>query len=185
MEDNEIVKLYFDRSEDAIKETDQKYRNYCYSISKHILENDEDVKEIINDTYLKLWQTIPPNEPDALSSYIGMICRQLSLNRYKEKHRKKRGGGNVDLALDELIECIPSSRDKEIVDRMHMASLLNRFLESLPKKNRIIFIKRYWYLHPVSQIARSQSISESGVKIILFRTRKKLKKFLTEEGIDV
>ena len=185
MEDREIVELYFQRSEDAIAETDKKYRSYCYSISKGILDNDEDVKETVNDTYLKAWNTIPPNNPPRLSTYLGMICRQLSLNRYKEKSRKKRGGGVVELALDELAYCIPSHREGEIVDRMHLASLLNAFLEELPKKTRMIFIRRYWYMDTVGQIASAFHMSESGVKLTLYRARQRLKNYLKKEGIDV
>lgn len=185
MDDKKIIELYFKRSEDAISETERKYGKYCYSIARRIVSNDEDAKEIVNDTYLKAWNTIPPNKPDPLSTYLGMICRQTALNRYKETTRKKRGGRAIDVALDELIDCIPSERENEIVDRMLIAKLLNSFLESLPKKTRMIFIRRYWYMDAVSQIADTFAMSESGVKMTLFRARLKLKKYLKREGIDI
>ena len=108
MEDRQIVDLYLKRSEEAISETDKKYGRYCHYIAYRILENDEDAKEVVNDTYLKTWNTIPPNRPDRLKPYVGMISRQLALNVYNARQTEKRGGG-ISLAILELEECIPSS----------------------------------------------------------------------------
>ena len=106
MEDKQIVDLYFARSESAIIETEKKYGRYCHYIAYRILENDEDAKEIVNDTYLKTWNTVPPPYPVPLKSYVGMISNQLALNRYEEKNAQKRGGGNIPLIYHELDECI-------------------------------------------------------------------------------
>ena len=185
MEDLEIVALFLDRSENAIKEADLKYGRYCYSIANRILNNEEDAKEVVNDTYLKAWNTIPPNEPDPLSAYLGMISRQTAINKYKERNREKRGGGLVNKALDELAYCIPESRECDIVDKMFLGKVMNAFLDALPKKTRMIFMRRYWYMDSIFQIASSFNMSESSVKMTLLRTRSKLKKYLKEEGIDV
>ncbi len=185
MDDREIVELYFKRSEKAIEESDKKYGMHCYCIANRILNDEEDAKEIVNDTYLKAWNTIPPNKPSSLYSYLGMLCRQLSLNKYKEKTRKKRGGHTVDIAIYELENCLASESVSDIWDKKYLGSILNRFLEELPKRNRMIFIRRYWYMDSISTISKSFAVSEASVKIILFRTRQRLKKYLKKEGIDV
>ena len=185
MEDREIVDLYFKRSESAIEETDKKYGRHCYCIANRILNDEEDAKEIVNDTYLKAWNTIPPNKPTSLYSYLGMLARQLSLNKYKEKTRKKRGGNAVDIAIYELENILASESASDIMDKKHLGSVLNRFLGELPKKSRMIFIRRYWYMDSISTISKTFAISEANVKITLFRLRQRLKKYLKKEGIDV
>jgi len=181
MEDIEIVDLFFKRSEEAIKESDKKYGKYCYTIANRILNNDEDAKEVVNDTYLKAWNTIPPNKPDPLSTYLGMISRQTAINRYKERTRNKRGGGLFTVALDELAYCITDGRENDIVDKMFLGNVMNNFLNTLSKKSRMAFMRRYWYFDSISEIAKKLEISESGVKMTLHRTRSKLKKYLKEE----
>lgn len=185
MEDKKIVDLYFERSESAIAETEKKYGRYCYYIAYRILENDEDAKEIVNDTYLKTWKTIPPNRPNLLKSYVGMISRQLSLDRYEEYHTQKRGG-QVRLILDELAECIPDNNSGEdIGDSVALRDALNRFVWSLPEKKRNVFVRRYWYSSSVAEIAEGYGMKESYVTVLLLRTRKKLKAFLHKEGFDI
>ena len=185
MEDKQIVDLYFARSESAITETDKKYGRYCHYIAYRILENDEDAKEIVNDTYLKAWNTIPPNRPDPLKPYVGMISRQLSLDRYEEYHAQKRGG-QVTLVLDELAECIPDNNHQEdIGESVALRDALNRFVWSLSHKAQKVFVRRYWYTSSISEIAREYGMKESSVTVLLLRTRKKLKDFLQKEGFDV
>lgn len=186
MEDHEIVDLYFARNESAIAETEIKYGRYCYSIANRILENAGDAEEIVNDTYLKAWNTIPPNRPDSLRAYVGMICSRLSLNRYDMRKAEKRGGAQTALVLEELAECVsdPAS-EADPGDAMALRDALNRFLASLSAKTRKIFVRRYWYMSPVSEIARDFSMKESTVTVLMLRTRKKLKQFLQKEGFNV
>lgn len=185
MEDKQIVDLYWQRNESAIEETDKKYGRYCHYIAHHILADDEDAKEIVNDTYLKAWNTIPPNRPDPLKPYLGTISRQLSLNRYESQHTQKRGG-QVVLALEELSECIPDTDSGEdIGESVAFSDALTRFLWKLPTRTRNMFIRRYFYMSPVAEIARDFSLKESAVTMLMLRTRRKLAHFLKKEGFDV
>ncbi len=185
MEDKQIVDLYFERSESAITETDKKYGRYCHAIAYRILKNIEDAKEIVNDTYLKTWNTIPPNRPDPLKSYVGMISRQLSLDRYEGYHAQKRGG-QVSIVLDELTECIPvGNSGEDIGESVALSEALSRFLRTLPQKTRNIFVRRYFYMSSVAEIARDFSMKENNVTMYLLRTRKKLEQYLKKEGFDI
>jgi len=184
MEDKQIVDLYWERSESAIEETEKKYGRYCHYIAYQILENDEDAKEIVNDTYLKAWHTIPPNHPEALKSYVGMISRQLAFNKYDRRHAKKRG--QIDFVLDELSECLPSeNEDWDIASKIALQDSLNAFLSKLPLKTRNIFVRRYWYTSSISEIAKDYSMKKSAVAMLLLRTREKLKAHLQKEDINI
>ena len=184
MEDKQIVDLYWERSKSAIEETEKKYGRYCHSIAYRILENDEDAKEIVNDVYLKTWQTIPPKRPEALKPYVGMISRQLAFNMYQERHAQKRG--QITLVLDELAECLPSEdEDWDVATGIALRDSLNAFLRGLPCKTRNIFIRRYWYTSSVAEIAEEYSMKESAVGMLLLRTRNKLKTHLQKEGFPV
>ena len=186
VEDKQIVDLYWERSEAAISETDKKYGRYCRYIAYNILFNDEDCQECINDTYLKAWAAIPPHRPDRLSAFLGKITRNISLNRYKYNHADKRCGGQMPLVLEELHECIPSAENPEqIVEDIVLTDTLNRFLAALPAETRKIFMRRYWYLSSVKEIAEDYSITESKVKMSLMRSRNKLKQLLEKEGITL
>lgn len=185
MDDKQIVELYFARAESAVAETEKKYGRYCHYIAYGILGNDEDAKEIVNDTYLKAWNTIPPNRPEALKPYVGMLCRQLSLDRY-EKHRAKKRGGQTALVLEELAECIPAGDGSEDVgESVALRDALNRFVTALPERTRKVFLRRYWYAGSVAEIASEYGMKESNVTVLLLRTRKKLKAFLQKEGFFV
>lgn len=185
MEDNQIVELYFERAETAISETEKKYGRYCHYIAYKILENDEDAKEIVNDTYLKVWNNIPPNRPNSLKSFVGMISRQLSFDYYEKSHAQKRGG-QVAHVLEELAECIPDNgSSKDIGDSIALRDALNKFVWSLKDKQQIIFVRRYWYASSITEIAQEYGIKESNVTVLLHRTRKKLKRFLCKEGFDI
>lgn len=181
MDDKQIVDLYWARSEVAITETEKKYGRYCHYIAYSILGDDEDAKEIVNDTYLKTWNTIPPNRPPYLKPYIGTISRRLSLNRYEAKNAQKRGG-QMALVLEELNECIPDRNTENIGDSLALRDALNRFVGSLPEKTRRVFVRRYWYVSPISEIAKEYYMKESSVTVLLLRTRNKLKAFLEKEG---
>lgn len=185
MDDKQIVELYWQRCESAIEETDKKYGRYCHYIAYHILADNEDAKEIVNDTYLKTWNTVPPNRPDPLKPYVGTISRQLSLNRYEAQHAQRRRG-QVALALDELAECIPDTDSgADIGESVALSDALTRFLWGLPERTRILFVRRYFYMSPVAEIAADFSMKESAVTMLMLRTRRKLAHFLKKEGFDV
>ncbi len=184
MDDSKIVQLYWERSENAIAETSKKYSKYCHYISYNILNNNEDAKECVNDTYMSAWNTIPPKRPECLSTFLGKITRNLSLNRYKQYAAKKRGSGQTALVLSELEDCIPgSSGVEQIVDEMVLKETLNNFLKALPKTNRIVFVQRYWFLSTIKEISKQFDMSESKVTSMLFRIRNELKKYLEKEGV--
>ena len=153
MEDSQIVDLYWARSEKAISETADKYGGYCYSIAFNILHSHEDCEECVNDTYLKAWNAMPEARPDRLRAFLGRITRNLSLKRWEEAHAQKRGAGQLPLALDELQACIPEGESPDrMVDDMALADLLNRFLASMSAEKRKIFMRRYWYFSPITDI---------------------------------
>ncbi len=184
MTDHQIVALYFARNEAAIGETDRKYGRYCRYIANQILANDSDSEEVVSDTYLKTWNTVPPKDPDPLKGYVGTISNHLALNRYEERCAEKRGGGRIDAALDELSECV-SGEECDMAEDFALRDALNRFLRSLPAKTRRIFVRRYWYVSSASDVAREYGISENAVNVTLHRTREKLREFLKEEGFEV
>ena len=180
MEDKRIVDLYWMRSESAISETDKKYGKYCRYIAERILESEEDAREVQNDTYLQVWNTVPPERPNSLRAYLGVICRNLSLNRYEASRAQKRGG-EVSLALDELSECIADREEQDDVNE-RLCELLDSFLATLPKRTRRVFLRRYWYASSISEIAKDYGMSENNVTVMLYRTRKALADILQKEG---
>ena len=186
MDDRQIINLFNERSEAALMETAAKYGKYCHAIAYNILYNEEDTEECVNDTYLKAWEVIPPQIPEKLSAFLGKITRNLAITKYRYNNSKKRGNGQIALALEELTECIPSqnSTEQEVSNKLFIETL-NAFLEELSAEKRKIFMQRYWYLRPVAEIAGEYGISESKVKMILLRTRNKLKQVLEKEGIMV
>ena len=172
MDDKQIIDLYWTRSERAIAETDKKYGKLCHRIAFNMLANPQDSEECVSDTYLKTWSIIPPKRPVKLSAFLGKITRNLALNRYEKYTAEKRGGGEVSVALDELAECIPDPNSVErMVDNRILMDKLNLFLEGLPSETRKIFMRRYWEVCSIQQIAKIYGISESKVKVSLFRTR--------------
>lgn len=181
MEDKKIIELYWQRSEEAITQTASKYGAYCRSVAWNILYNSEDSEECVNDTYLRAWDTIPPQRPRVLQTFLGKITRNLSLDRWRMNHAQKRDSG-VFLALEELQECIPGS-DGDMSEDLAIREALNGFLRGLKPEHRKVFLRRYWYLSPVKEITEDYGISESKVKMILLRTREKLKAHLESEGI--
>ncbi len=184
MNDERIIGMFFERAEEALEEFSAKYGAYCRSIAKNILGNEEDAEECFSDTLLVLWNRIPPEKPKNLCAFAGRITRNFSLNRLKMNSAEKRGGGTKDSVLSELEECIPDKTSVEAqFDEDEFAAFINGFLLSQPETKRNIFIRRYWYLQSVSQIAESYGMGESKVKSILFRMRKQLKKELEKEGI--
>lgn len=182
MNDSQIISLFFDRNELAIKETNNIYGRKLYTLSNNILNNREDAEESVSDTYLETWNSIPPKRPLHFYAFLASICRNLSLNRLDWKMAAKRNAEVVALTL-ELENCIPDSRQDSEMDCSELRRLLEQFLESLSKENRMIFLRRYLYVDTIAEIASRYDISESKVKTQLHRTRKKLRKHLEEEGI--
>ena len=186
MEDDQIVDLYWSRSEKAISETANKYGRYCYAIAQNILHSHEDSEECVNDTYLHAWNAMPDQRPGKLPAFLGRITRNLSLKKGEKYAAEKRGGGQVPLVLDELQECIPAADSTDqMVDDLMLTDLLNRFLASMTEEKRRIFMRRYWYLSPVAEIAADLAISESKVKMSLLRSRNELRRWLEKEGIGL
>jgi len=186
MEDNKIVELYWERDEAAIEQSSAKYGRYCRSIAYNILYNDEDVEECLNDTWMRAWGSIPPARPVSLRAFLGKITRNLALDRYDAARAQKRGGGEFCAVLDELSEYIPDTGSGyESVEDIEIEEILNSFLESLSPERRKVFMRRYWYMDSIKEIAEFYEISESKVKTVLFRSRAELKAVLTKEGIEV
>ena len=183
MDDVMIVSLFEARDESALAETQKKYENYCRTIAERILSSREDAEECVNDAYRKAWDTIPPQKPTSLASYMGMLTRQLSLNRLRQNKSAKRGGGDVPLVLEELQECISDRSDVPSADDMVLRDTLNRFLGELPKRTRMMFMRRYWFTEDVARIAADFGVTEGHVNVLLCRTRKKLKQYLEKEEI--
>ena len=182
MDDKRIVELFFERSENAIKETEKKYKRLLTYIAKNILVSDEDSEEIVNDTYLRAWSSIPPEKPKNLSAYLGKITRNLALDKLDKQNASKRGGTSVELIYDEL-ENLISSEEGSVNDQLALKDSLNSFLANLKKEHRVIFVQRYWYFCSVTEIAKNNGLKENNVKIILLRLRERLKKHLEKEGI--
>ena len=183
MEDEQIVQLYWERSEQAIPATDRKYGAYCSSIAYSILECPEDAEESVNDTYLDAWNSMPPHRPSILATYLGKITRRISIDRFRTRTRLKRGGNAVTLALEELDECIPGGQDVHgEVEQRELVRIIDRFLDTLARDERRVFLSRYWYLEDIRTISAHFRFSQSKVKSMLHRTRGKLRLLLEQEG---
>ena len=186
MDDLQIIDLYWARSESAVAETSRQYGPYFRSIAYGILRSEEDSEECVNDTWLRAWDAMPPHRPASLRAFLGRITRNLSLNRLKALSAEKRGGSQVTLAVEELGESIPAPGGVErTVEDRELAELFDRFLSQLGPEARRIFVRRYWYLSPIGEIAAEYGMSESKVKMSLLRSRGKLKKLLEKEGITL
>lgn len=185
MKDQEIVDLFWERSETAISQVKGKYFRYCYSIALGILRNYEDAEECVNDTWVRAWNGIPPARPVMLRTFLGKITRNLSLNALEKMNAQKRGQGQVPLILSELEECIsaPNSQPEDKLEGKEITQVINKFLSKLTAEHQKVFVRRYWYASSIEEISEAYSLSESKVKSILFRLRKKLKKELEKEGV--
>lgn len=184
MEDSKIVQLYFDRSEEAIRETDRKYGPYCYSIAYNILTDAEDAEESVSDTYLAAWNRMPPARPSLLSAFLGRITRHLSIDRWRRRGAYKRTGGQINLALEELGDIVGGGETpEETAARKELAAGINRFLDTLPEQERSVFLCRYWYMDSIQSIAEKLGSNPGRISTMLCRTRKKLRLALEKEGL--
>lgn len=184
MDDAAIVNLYWARSENAIAETAAKYGKYCRTISYNILASAEDADECVNDTYLKAWNSMPDHRPSHLAPYLAKLTRWLSLNRLRDGNTLKRGGGEVPMALDELAEILDSGNDtEEKIEIRELNRAVQKMLDRLDRDERDVFLGRYWFAASISEIAEKSGFSESKIKSMLHRTRKKLLTQLKEDGL--
>ncbi len=185
MDDAKIVQLYFDRNEQAIPATADKYGNYCTSIAKNILGNHEDAEECVNDTYLNTWNAIPPHRPKMLSTFLGKIVRNLAFNRYKHNTADKRGGGEITAVLDELAGCVSDNEVEQAYEHKELVAAINDFLSALPAEKRNIFVCRYWYTDSIADISARYDMTHSATSMTLHRLRIKLHNYLIERGYEL
>ena len=186
MVDEKIIELYWKRDETAIQETAQKYEKYLIKIAYNILNDTEDSRESVNDTYLKAWHNMPPNKPNVLKTFLAKITRQISIDIIRTRTRKKRGSTQYELSLYELEECIADGNNtQQEVELKLLAKLINDFLYSLPELSRNIFVCRYYFCDSIKGISAYFAISESKVKSTLYRTRLSLREHLESEGFFV
>lgn len=185
MDEKEIINLFWARSETAISALGEKYSRYCRAIASNILGNAEDAEEVINDTYYRAWNAIPPERPDSLRAFVGRITRNLSFDKLEKAKAEKRGGGQFNALLSELEECIAVSRNSfdELIEAETITTALNDFLSEQSVINRRIFVRRYWRAASIEEIAADFNMSIGKVKSILFRMRQKLRNHLESEEI--
>jgi RNA polymerase sigma-70 factor (ECF subfamily) len=177
--------LFFERSEQAVAELQCKYENQLMQIARNILNNRLDAEECVNDAYLAVWNTVPPQKPNPLLTYVCRIVRNLSIKRYHANNAKKRNS-QYDVALDELEECIQSKATVESEYAVkELAGAINGFLGTLSRENRIIFIRRYWFADSIADIAKMFNTSSKNISLRLLRIRQRLKKYLEKEGVLV
>lgn len=183
MTDDKIIQLFFQRKETAIEETSKKYGSYCFKIANNILNNREDSEECLSDTWLKSWDSIPPARPVHFNLFLAKIVRNLAISKYRSNHTHKRGKGEIALVLDELEECITGQSD---VETLYMAeelqNIINRFVRGLSERDGNVFIRRYFYADSIKDISNRYHISENNVRVMLSRTRSKLRIVLEKEG---
>ena len=182
MDDSRIVDLYWARQELAISESDKKYGRMLHSLSYSLLSSHEDAEECVNDTYVDAWGAIPPARPQFLGAFLSKITRRISIDRFREKHRERRGG--IDNLCAELSECIPAENDSEReYESQRIREELNAFLYSLPKERRVMFVLRYFHSKSIDEIAFQMDVSAANVKTTLFRLRRELQKRLEEQEL--
>ena len=184
MEDAKIIELFWERNEQAVKETDTAYGRKLYVLSNNILHNREDAQECVSDTYMETWNSIPPKRPKYFYAFLASICRNVSFNRLDWRMAAKRNAEVVALT-QEMEMCIPDIRQEAQMDSRELRRVLESFLDSLSKESRLIFLRRYLYVDTVAEIAARYGIRESKVKTQLHRTRAKLYTHLKKEGIHV
>ncbi len=184
MDDEQIVKLYWKRSEQAIEHTRRQYGRFCRDVAFHILRDAQDAQECESDTYLHAWRVIPPQRPRSLRAFLGRITRNLALDRWRASTADKRGSGVVPELLDELAECLPDASGVFAgAAEVELVALLNAFLEMAPLESRHFFVRRYWYGDTIDEIAQAYSVTPSKVKMTLSRMREELRRVLDREGV--
>jgi RNA polymerase sigma-70 factor (ECF subfamily) len=184
MTDQDIVNLYWQRSDRAVPETDRVYGSYCHTVAYNLLRSPEDAEECVNDTWLAAWNAMPPARPNSLRAFLAKLTRNIAVTRLRRRGSLKRGGGAASVALEELEECLPGSFDLErTVEARELCRCIDRFLSGLPERERTIFVGRYFYVLTPEELAERVNMKSAGVKTVLYRTRAKLLKELEKEGI--
>lgn len=184
LDDDRLLELFRNRDERALSAVTEKYGRYCSSVAYGILKNREDAEECVNDAYLKLWESIPPNCPDNLKAYAARVTKNLALNLLKNDRTEKRGGGELAMVFEELSECVAGTDNVEkTVLEKELIEAVNKFLKTLPQKKRDIFVLRYWYTLSVTDIAKRYGCTENSVSVTINRTRKALTEFLRKRGM--
>ena len=183
MTDLQIIELYWQRSEDAIRESDAKYGRYCFAVANNILQDELDSEECVSDTWLRAWSAIPPQRPNVLKMFFAKITRNLSVDQLKAKTAQKRGGGETELILEELQTCIAENGDAESEYMVkELGRSINRFVRGLSERDGNLFIRRYFFGDTVDSIAKRYGLTAHNATVILSRVRQKLKRHLEQEG---
>ena len=186
MEDGKIIDLYWARSQQAIAASEEKYGPYCHTIARRILDREEDAEECVNDTWQRAWDTMPPQRPGSLRAYFVKITRNLSLDRWRRLRAAKRGGNQVEVALHELEDCLPDyRRPDEELEAGETAALISAFLRRQSEADRALFVRRYFHLEPLNDLADRFGMGAGQVKSRLHRMRNRLKQELEKEGVAV
>lgn len=186
MEDDKIILLFQRRDETSISELSMKYGGICRRTAQNILGDFTEVEECLNDTYLKVWESIPPAVPSSLAAFAAAITRNIALMRLRAKHTEKRGGGETALSFDELEDFVSGGhRVEDEMERKELIGAVNDFLRRLPERQRQMFVRRYWGCLGISEIAQRLGMTESNVTVTLTRVRKKLKDYLTKRGYNL
>lgn len=183
MEDTAILELFLARDEKAIAEIKQKYGTYCGYIAGQILGNEQDAEECVNDALAAAWNSIPPQEPENLKTYVGKLTREISISRYRREHAQKRFNGEYAVSLEELEEVLSGGDLAEEMEAKELAGRISVFLRTRPERERNVFVRRYYYNDPIKEICRRYGLGESKVKVTLKRTRDRLAEFLRKEGL--
>ena len=184
MEDAQIIRLYQQRDEQALAETQAKYEALSMTVAYNMLGSREDAEECLSDVMMHLWRTIPPAEPESLGAYLVTAVRNAARDRLAYQHAQRRGGGQIPVVMDELAECLPSGENPErILDSIALRDAFRRFLPTLRPAARMIFLRRYWLCLTAKEVAAETGCSVTRVNMSLMRTRKKLKEFLEKEGL--
>lgn len=185
MEDKRIIELLFARSETAITALSQKYGRICMGVASNILWSPEDAEECVNDAYLAVWDTIPPEKPNPLLSFVLRIVRNISINRVKYHSAQKRAG-NYQECFEELMECVSgSSTPEEVYDARELSGYIEEFLDGLSKTNRLLFVRRYWYQDSFDDLSHITGLRPVAIRTRLFRLRERLKEFLLKRGVII
>ena len=183
MEDAAIIALYWERNQDAIEQSRQKYGTYCLTVSRNILDSREDAEECVSDTWLRAWNAMPPHRPDVLRMFFAKITRSISFSRFRQSSAKKRGGGSMQAVLDELAEVIADPSDVEdALDAHELSETVRQFIRELPEREGDVFLRRYFFSESMEEIAGAYGITVNNTAVILSRTRKKLRLRLIREG---
>ncbi len=184
MNDQQIIEMYWNRNEEAINATSEKYGTYCYAIAFGFSHDEEDAKENVNDTYMEAWNKMPPHKPKILKTFLGRLTRCISIDRWRKKVAEKRGGSELPQVFEELSECVAANGNPiNETEKKLLNKTINEFVKELSNSEQKVFLCRYWYAEPVKQIAAKFGFSESKVKSMLMRTRNKLHERLETEGL--